>query len=93
MKYSFIVPVYNRPDEVDELLASLLTQTVNDFEVIIVEDGSSTPCKSVCEKYESQLDLHYYMKPNSGPGLSRNYGAEARQGRISDSTRFRRSAA
>ena len=80
MKYSFIVPVYNRPDEVDELLASLLTQTVNDFEVIIVEDGSSTPCKSVCEKYESQLDLHYYMKPNSGPGQSRNYGAERAKG-------------
>ena len=80
MKYSFIVPVYNRPDEVDELLASLLTQTVGDFEVIIVEDGSSTPCKSVCEKYESQLDLHYYMKPNSGPGQSRNYGAERAKG-------------
>ena len=76
MKYSFIVPVYNRPDEVDELLASLLTQTVADFEVVIVEDGSSKPCKEVCDKYAGKLDLHYHMKPNSGPGQSRNYGAE-----------------
>ena len=76
MKYSFIIPVYNRPDEVDELLASLLTQTVADFEVVIVEDGSSKPCKEVCDKYAGKLDLHYHMKPNSGPGQSRNYGAE-----------------
>ena len=51
MKYSFIVPVYNRPDEVDELLESLTAQTVKDFEVVIVEDGSATPCKDVCAKY------------------------------------------
>ena len=80
MKYSFIVPVYNRPDEVDELLASLLTQTVTDFEVVIVEDGSSTPCKEVCDKYADRLRLYYYMKPNSGPGQSRNYGAERAKG-------------
>ena len=80
MKYSFIVPVYNRPDEVDELLASLLTQTVADFEVVIVEDGSSKPCKEVCDKYAGKLDLHYHMKPNSGPGQSRNYGAERARG-------------
>ena len=80
MKYSFIIPVYNRPDEVDELLASLTTQTVKDFEVIIVEDGSSVPCKDVCAKYAGKLDLHYYAKPNSGPGQSRNYGAERSKG-------------
>ena len=45
MKYSIIVPVYNRPDEVDELLASLLTQQETDFEVLIIEDGSSNPCQ------------------------------------------------
>ena len=80
MKYSFIIPVYNRPDEVDELLASLLTQTVADFEVVIVEDGSSKPCKEVCDKYAGKLDLHYHTKPNSGPGQSRNYGAERARG-------------
>ena len=75
MKYSIIVPVFNRPDEVDELLESLCQQTLKDFEVIIVEDGSKKPCKDVCDKYADILDLHYYYKDNSGPGQSRNYGA------------------
>ena len=80
MKYSIIVPVYNRPDEVNELLQSLTEQTVKDFEVIIVEDGSTTTCEDVCAKYREQLDLKYFMKSNSGPGQSRNYGAERSQG-------------
>ena len=78
--YSIIVPVYNRPDEVDELLESLTKQTLKDFEVIVVEDGSIKPCKDVCEKYANILDLHYYAKENSGPGQSRNYGAERSNG-------------
>ena len=80
MKYSIIVPVFNRPDEVDELLESLCHQEVNNFEVIIVEDGSKKPCKDVCDKYAGILDLHYYYKDNSGPGQSRNYGAERAKG-------------
>ena len=72
MRYSIIVPVYNRPDEVDELLESLTRQTCTDFEVVIVEDGSATPCQEVCRRYEDRLDLHYFAKPNSGPGQSRN---------------------
>ena len=80
MKYSIIVPVFNRPDEVDELLESLLSQEEKDFEVIIVEDGSKVPCKKVCDKYADRLDLHYYYKENSGPGQSRNYGAERAKG-------------
>ena len=80
MKYSIIVPVFNRPDEVDELLSSLLNQTFTDFEVLIVEDGSQKPCDEVCKKYADRLDLHYFMKPNSGPGQSRNYGAERAKG-------------
>ena len=80
MKYSIIVPVFNRPDEVDELLESLCHQDVKDFEVIIVEDGSKKPCKDVCDKYANILDLHYYFKENSGPGQSRNYGAERANG-------------
>ena len=80
MKYSIIVPVYNRPDEVDELLESLSNQTQKDFEVIIVEDGSVKPCKDVCDKYAGILALHYYAKENSGPGQSRNYGAERANG-------------
>lgn len=80
MKYSFIVPVYNRPDEVDELLESLCRQKAGGFEVIVVEDGSAVPCKEVCRRYDGRLDLHYYAKPNSGPGQSRNYGAERATG-------------
>jgi len=80
MKYSIIVPVFNRPDEVDELLESLCHQEVKDFEVIIVEDGSKKPCKDVCDKYADILDLSYYDKENSGPGQSRNYGAERAKG-------------
>ena len=80
MKYSIIVPVYNRPDEVDELLESISNQTLKDFEVVIVEDGSAKPCKDVCDKYAGILSLHYYAKENSGPGQSRNYGAERAQG-------------
>ena len=80
MKYSFIIPVYNRPDEVDELLQSLTAQTFRDFEVLVVEDGSSVPCRDVAERYSDRLDLHYYTKPNSGPGQTRNYGAERSRG-------------
>lgn len=80
MKFSIIVPVYNRPDEVDELLHSLTLQRYTDFEVVVVEDGSTISCKEVTDKYTSLLDIKYFAKPNSGPGQSRNYGAERSQG-------------
>jgi len=80
MIFSFIIPVFNRPDEVAELLESLTQQSVKDFEVLIVEDGSSVTCEKVCKKYEGKLDLHYFKKPNSGPGQTRNYGAERARG-------------
>lgn len=80
MRYSIIIPVYNRPDEVDELLNSLTQQTVRDFEVIVVEDGSSVTCEHVVKRYEQQLNIRYFNKPNSGPGQTRNYGAERSSG-------------
>ena len=80
MKYSVIVPVYNRPNECEELLESLTHQTQRDFEVIIVEDGSSVPCSEVVERYADKLAVHYYDKPNSGPGQTRNYGVERANG-------------
>ena len=80
MKYSIIIPVYNRPDEVDELLQSLTQQTFRDMEVIIVEDGSSQPCENIVHRYAGKLPLRYYTKENSGPGQTRNYGAEHSQG-------------
>jgi len=80
MKYSIIIPVYNRPDEAYELLESLTCQTSDDFEVIIVEDGSSVPCKDVVEKFTDRLDIKYFLKENGGPGPARNYGVERAQG-------------
>lgn len=80
MKYSIVIPVYNRPDEADELLASLVKQTVRDFEVVIVEDGSAKPCKEVVDKYADVLDVKYFVKQNGGPGPARNYGVERAQG-------------
>ncbi len=78
--FSLIIPVYNRPDEVRELLDSLTLQRCKDFEVVVVEDGSQVPCDQVVESYRDRLDIRYYNKPNSGPGQSRNYGAERATG-------------
>ncbi len=80
MKLSLIIPVYNRPDEIDELLGSLLKQDfMDEYEVVIIEDGSVVDCKSVVEKY-SDLNISYFYKPNSGPGDSRNFGMQRAQG-------------
>lgn len=79
--YSVIVPVYNRPAEVDELLDSLMSQTLRDFEVIIVEDGSSVPCEDICKKYEADgLNVKYFFKENEGRSIARNYGMERSAG-------------
>ena len=80
MRYSFVIPVYNRPDEVDELLESLTHQTFTDFEVVVVGDGSSVPCRHIVEKYANRLPVRYFDKPNSGPGQTRNYGVERSTG-------------
>ncbi len=76
MFFSIIIPLFNRPDEIDELLESLTKQTNKQFEVIVVEDGSTKKSDFIVEKYREALDLLYFDKPNSGPGLSRNAGAE-----------------
>ena len=75
-KYSVIIPVYNRVDEVEDLLASLSVQTASNFEVIIVEDGSTDPCKDTVEKYRNKLDVKYFYKENEGRSIARNYGME-----------------
>lgn len=80
MFYSIIIPVYNRPDEISELLQSLIKQTYNNFEVLIVEDGSEKTSKDVVEKFTDRLNIKYYYKKNSGQGFSRNYGFERANG-------------
>ncbi|MBQ9285196.1 MAG: glycosyltransferase [Bacteroidaceae bacterium] len=74
--YSIIVPVYNRPEEVAELLLSLTKQTFRDFDVHVVEDGSEVVCEGACNHFANHLDIHYYVKDNGGPGAARNFGAE-----------------
>lgn len=81
MKFSLIIPVYNRPDEIDELLQSLVLQNYDqDFEVVVVEDGSTIPCKDITDNYREKLTISYYFKENSGPGDSRNFGMRKAQG-------------
>lgn len=80
-KYSFIIPIYNRPEEVEELLDSF-TQLdfTEDFEIVLVEDGSDLKSDTVAESYKDRLNISYFYKPNSGPGDSRNYGMRKAKG-------------
>lgn len=78
--FSLIVPVYNRPDEVADLLESLCAQTFRGFELVIVEDGSTIPCRSQVESYASRLDISYHAKSNEGRSIARNYGMEQARG-------------
>jgi glycosyltransferase involved in cell wall biosynthesis len=81
MLYSLIIPVYNRPDEVDELLESLSKLDYNeDFEIVLIEDGSSIKCEDVVKNYSEKINISYYFKENSGPGDSRNYGMKKARG-------------
>jgi glycosyltransferase involved in cell wall biosynthesis len=81
MLFSLIIPVFNRPDEVEELLDSLsLLDYKANFEIVIVEDGSSLKCDDVVRTFEGKLHLSYYFKQNSGPGDSRNFGMEKAKG-------------
>lgn len=78
--FSVIVPVYNRCDEVRDLLDSLARQSESNFEVIIVEDGSTEPCREVVEAFADRVDVQYYYKDNEGRSIARNYGIERAQG-------------
>lgn len=74
-RYSVIVPVYNRPDEVKDLLDSLQSQHTGSWELLLIEDGSDRPSADIAAAYADRLPVRYYSKPNSGPGPTRNYGA------------------
>jgi glycosyltransferase involved in cell wall biosynthesis len=80
MFFSIIIPLYNRPQEIDELLYTLTRQTYLQFEVLVIEDGSSNDAKHIVDKYVNLLDLKYFVKPNSGQGFSRNFGFEKAKG-------------
>ena len=78
--FSVIIPVYNRPDEVRELLESLSKQTLKDFEVLLIEDGSVNRCDTVAQEFDKDLNICYFYKENSGRRLTRNYGMERASG-------------
>ena len=79
--FSIIIPVYNRPNEIDELLESLTKQDFShDFEVLIIEDGSTIKSDIIVEKYKLQLNIKYFFKENTGAGASRNFGMQNASG-------------
>jgi glycosyltransferase involved in cell wall biosynthesis len=78
--YSLIIPVYNRPQELDELLACIQLQEFRDFEVVVIEDGSTDDAAQIIEKYKASFDLAYYVKENGGQGFARNYAFERAKG-------------
>ena len=80
LKYSIIIPVYNRPDEMAEMLASLAQQSEKNFEVVVVEDGSSLPCKDEVDRYADKLEIQYCTKPNTGRSDTRNVGMQRARG-------------
>lgn len=80
MFFSVIIPLYNRPQEIDELLKTLTKQTYTAFEVLVIEDGSTTDAREIVNSYQDDLDIHYYFKKNEGQGFARNYGFERAKG-------------
>lgn len=79
-RFSLIVPVYNRPDEVTELLESLATQSFKDYELVLVEDGSEIPSGEIAKSYEDRINIRYFFKENAGPSYARNFGMEKAEG-------------
>ena len=80
MRFSVIVPLYNRPEEIRELLESLTLQTRQDFEVIVVEDGSTEDAQDIVESFSDRLDVRYFWKENERQGFTRNFGFERANG-------------
>ncbi|GGE42238.1 cellulose synthase/poly-beta-1,6-N-acetylglucosamine synthase-like glycosyltransferase [Pedobacter psychrotolerans] len=80
MFFSIIIPLYNRPQEIDELLYTLTKQTYSQFEVLVIEDGSIHDAKAIVDSYADRLDIKYYFKENAGQGFARNYAFERAEG-------------
>lgn len=80
MFFSIIIPLYNRPQEIDELLHTLTQQTYTQFEVLVIEDGSKLDAREIVHSYMDKLDISYYFKENAGQGFARNYGFERAKG-------------
>src|ERR1700733_13364323 len=80
MYFSIIIPLYNRPQEIKELLETLVLQTYKQFEVLVIEDGSIDDAAEVVKSFSDKLDIKYFVKENAGQGFARNYGFERAKG-------------
>ncbi len=80
MFFSVIIPLYNRPQEIKELLETLTLQTWKQFEVLVIEDGSVNDAEAVVKSFSEKLDIRYFKKQNEGQGFSRNFGFERAKG-------------
>src|ERR1700744_6063977 len=80
MFFSIIIPLYNRPQEIKELLETLTLQTYKQFEVLVIEDGSKDAAEEIVKSFSDKLDVRYFAKPNTGQGFTRNYGFERAKG-------------
>ncbi|MBD3750423.1 MAG: glycosyltransferase [Sphingobacteriales bacterium] len=80
MFFSIIIPLYNRPQEIKELLETLEKQIYTAFEVLVIEDGSTLDAKEIVQSFQNKLDIHYFFKPNEGQGFTRNFGFERAKG-------------
>jgi glycosyltransferase involved in cell wall biosynthesis len=80
MYFSIIIPLYNRPQEIKELLETLTLQTYKQFEVLVIEDGSVNDAEAIVKSFAEKLDVRYYKKQNEGQGFTRNYGFKLAKG-------------
>src|SRR5476651_331248 len=80
MYFSIIIPLYNRPQEIKELLETLTLQTYKQFEVLVIEDGSVNDAAEIVKSFADKLDVKYFVKENTGQGFTRNYGFERAKG-------------
>ena len=76
MKFSIIIPVFNRPDEINDLIQSIIDQKYRDLEIIVIEDGSSISSNDIINSFKNKINLQYHEISNQGPGLARNHGVK-----------------
>lgn len=80
MRFSVIIPVYNRPEELQNLLESLAGQTFSNFEVVVVEDGSDRSSQNIVRDFQEKININYHFQENTGQGFARNKGIELSKG-------------
>src|ERR1700760_4974062 len=80
MFFSIIIPLYNRPQEIKELLETLTLQTYKQFEVLVIEDGSVNDAAEIVNGFSDKLDIKYFVKENAGQGFARNFAFERAKG-------------